>query len=471
MVAAAVAQMPPAVLETTVTGFSPERAVVAVPVGSKAGVEIGDRFWVFRGGGIDAAGEIQVVTAEGSAGAAAGAADITPGRPVTILRSAALAACRDNLPPEVTIRGRIARVPPGRRNAWLDLGAHSGINVGDTLLVRRLTQNQVELPLARGRVEIVRDQTALVVLAPLVGNALPQPGDIAELWPSPADRRLGRLESMVLKTRPAAEPEGDLLITLVGTAEDGLERGRLVDLFRGREYIGHAAIADVGDRNCSALVFAAGRRPQAEIKEGDRACVRSPAGSPAMPLSAAIFEILSTPDGQFARIAAGETDGVQTGEKFIVRRRDDADATLRKDIAELTVQSVHVDHCTAGIHPLDPQAPPVRVWDFAERREPLLPDWRAIGIVQERVVPASHAVTATLEPLSTAVVGRIVRCVPEEPADPHAPAPRAAAAIVIHRSGDEAVLFVPPGWGQVEDLANARVELFDPTPATRPAGE
>jgi len=454
------------VLETRVVGIS-ERGMAAVAAGSREGVEVGDRFWVFRDGGIDASGEIQVVTDEGSAGAVEETAGISAGRPVTILRSAALAVCRDALPPEATIRGRVARVAPGRRNAWLDIGARSGIKNGDALLIHRLTPGNVELALARGQVETVRDDSSLATLEPLVGNTLPRPGDIAELWPSPADRRMGRVESMVLATRPASEPEGDLALTIVGTAEDGLEKGRLIDLFHGRHYIGHGAITDVGERNSVALMFNAGRRQHARV--GDRAWMRSPPGPPPHPLEAAIFQIVSTQDGDYAQMAAGETDGVRMSEKFVVRRQDPADPTIRKDIAELTVQKVESDHSVANIRLISPQGEPVRVWDFAERRLPALPYWRPVGIIGSPL-PESRSAVADVDARSPATVGRVVRCIPEEPVDPQESARPPGAAIVIHRSGDEAILYVPPGWGKLEELDRARIELAEepaaPVPGT-----
>lgn len=446
---------PRPVLETTVAGVAPDRGVVALSAGSRDGVEVGDQFWVFNEGRIDASGRIQFVSPGGSAGTAEGAAEVKTGQAATILRSAALSSYRDGLPPEMTIRGQIARVAPARGTAWLDLGARSGLKTGDRILIRRMAQGHLEVPLARGRVETVRDQTALVVLEPLVGNTLPQPEDTAELWPSPADRRMGRVESMVLATQPASEAGGDLSLTLVGSADDGIEKGRLVDLFRGRQYIGHATIVEVGDRNSTAIMFNAGRRQRAA--EGDRAWIRPPPGPPARPLRAAIFQIISTPTGDVAQIAAGETDGVTEGEKFVVRHTDPGDPTIRTEVAELTIQHVQNDFSTASIPPHQRQN--VRLWDFAERRSPALPDWREIGMIT-RVMPESSSAVADVEERSTATVGRIVRCMPEEPAAPDA-VRRPAAAIVINRHGLEATLYVPPGWGNVQELVNARVGLAD----------
>ncbi|GMV96138.1 MAG: hypothetical protein AMXMBFR83_05060 [Phycisphaerae bacterium] len=448
-------QAPPvAVVESAVMDVVLERGLVACSAGRGAGVAVGDRFWVFRTRVPPAGGRILTVADNGSTGVVDAADGLAGGLPAAILRSAALAACRETLPPETTIRGRLARTAPGRRSAWLDVGAASGLKVGDTLLIRRPVRAGFDLPLARGRVEIVREETALAGLEPVVGNALPEPGDLAELWPSPSDRASGRVESTVLSVRPADHEE--LILTLVGTESDGLAVGRLVDLFRGREYVGHAAIEQVGNPNSTARTIRAGQRlmPQA----GDRAWVRPPPGPPARPIAAAIFQVAASPEGDLAQLAAGDTDGIKVPEKFVVRHQDPSDASVRRDIAELTINKVNDDFSIALIRPLTADGEKVRQWDFAERRRPGAPDWRAVGIVQ-RVSAGSRSAEVTLEPRSTLAAGRIVRWVPESP--PDQPARPAGAAIVIHRSADEALIYVPPGWGNIEHMAHARVDLAD----------
>ncbi|HQA46535.1 MAG TPA: hypothetical protein PK579_18485, partial [Phycisphaerae bacterium] len=114
-------------------GFSSDRGVVALAAGAREGIEVGDQFWVFNNGRIDASGRIQFVSQDGSAGAAEAVAEIKPGRPATILKSSALTSYRDGLPPLVTIRGQVDRVPPGRGTAWLNLGGRSGLKIGDRL--------------------------------------------------------------------------------------------------------------------------------------------------------------------------------------------------------------------------------------------------------------------------------------------------------------------------------------------------
>ncbi|GMU20552.1 MAG: hypothetical protein AMXMBFR13_06490 [Phycisphaerae bacterium] len=436
-----------ALVQAQVIGTSNERGIVALSAGARQGVSLEDPFWVFSDTGVVAGGRIHLVMPDRAAGIMSGTGAVPArDRPASILVRARLMNLREAMAPGVTIRGPLARVPPGRRTAWLSFGASSGLKTGDLLLVSRQADQKLEIPVARARVEQLRADTALVALEPIVSNTLPQPGDVVELWPAPGDRALGWVESTVLQV---VGP----MITLVGTAEEGLAPGRLVDLFRGDEYVGHASIVAVGESLSQAQMVNGGTHlpPQ----EGDRARVRPAVGASPQPVRAAIMKILA--EGEYAQIAAGETDGLRVGEKLIVRRPDATDPTVWRDIAELSVNAVNVDHATASIRLLTPEAERVRQWDFAERRNPPWPYWRQIGMV-ERVDPSTRTAMAVLEPRSPATTGTVVRWTPT-PEKPTGGRKRPGSALVIHREGDQAVLYVPPAWGEVENLPRALVEL------------
>ena len=125
----AVGEPPPSpVLETTVAEHGPEQAIVALAVGRDAGVAVGDYFWVFDDADVAAVGTVYFVTGKQAVGRLAGpfgpgdsGGRIPTGRPAVVFREPALSALRDRLGPGVTVRGRIARVPPARRTAWLDI--------------------------------------------------------------------------------------------------------------------------------------------------------------------------------------------------------------------------------------------------------------------------------------------------------------------------------------------------------------
>lgn len=448
------AQSPtPTVVETTVIDAVADRSLTALAAGRAAGIALGDPFWLFKDAQLTASGHVQMLDDRGAAGTTDGLAAGSPRQSAAILCRSSLVRHIEHLPPEVTVRGRIARVAPGRRSGWLNLGADAGLQPGDRLLIRRSVSTHFDLPLARGKIELVRDESALAVFDPIVGNALPQPNDTAEIWPSPSDRRLGRVESTVLEVKPSDREE--LILTLAGTAADGLEVGRLVDLFRGRDYVGHATVVQIREANSLARTVRAGQKQPPQ--PGDRAWVRPPPGPPPRPLSTAIFQIDPSPDGDVALLAAGDTDGLQVGEEFLVRHQDAGDPRIRRDVAILTIRKVNEDFATAQVQPVSADGERVQQWDLAERRRPPSPDWREVGIVQQ-VSLKSRAAAITLEPGLAAGPGTVVRWIPEPAPADQARRP-AGAAMIIHRSQDEAILYVPPGWGQVDYLANARIEL------------
>jgi len=262
----------PPVLATTVLERAADQAIVALAAGRDAGVALDDKFWVFDDASIAGTGTIYFVTPTQSVGRLDDSGGrITAGQPAAVLREAALSELRDQLGPGVTVRGRLLRVPPGRRTAWISIARQAGLRQGDQILVRRSG-----IPIARGGVEILQGNAALATLRPLVGNALPEPGDSAELWPAPAAHRQARLNSSVLKVEPGDEGS---IVTIVGTAADGLEDGRLVDLYRRGKYVGVASVVAVSDPLSDARVIQAASPETPEV--GDVAMVRARGGGPA----------------------------------------------------------------------------------------------------------------------------------------------------------------------------------------------
>ena len=445
----------PAVVAAKVTGFSSARGVVALDASATAGVELGDSFWVLGPEGVVAGGTISTITANGSAGLLGGtASQVAPGAPAAVLRRSMLATLRDALPPGVTISGRIARVVPGRQTAWIDIGRQAGLRNADQVLVSRRS-----IPVARGRLTILEPDAALIALEPVVSNAMTEPGDLVELWPAPADARWGRLNSSVLKVE--AGPDGPV-ISLVGTAADGLIEDQMVDVTRNGAYVGVASLIRVsGPISKGAMIVAASRGPPAE---GDQAVVRSPLGRQPAPVTATVFGL----QDQDCQIAAGEPDGVREGDRFMVRRQDEGDPTLWHDIAELIVQDPQANYSVASVRNLDSALPGLRLWDMAERQVPGAQYWRAAGIIERA---AGRDALAAINSNSQVAVGGVVRWVPSGRAP--------GAAVIIGRNPDGLILHVPPGWGLAEGLHRARLDLPDttaggrappqPTPATRRA--
>ncbi|HOW72320.1 MAG TPA: hypothetical protein PKY77_17100 [Phycisphaerae bacterium] len=436
------------VLKAGITAQDPQRRTAAIGLGREAGVRVGDPFWIVSDSRVYGRGSIFLITDTACVGQlTSNPVEAPEARTALIVRRAGLAALRDQLPEPATLRGQLTRLPPGRRTGWLNLGRACGLREEDPLLVRR-----EGIPIARGRIALLEDDIALTTLQPLVGNALPQPGDGLELWPAPALRRNGQLNSAVLAVQ--AHREG-ALVTLAGTAEDGLVIGRLVDLYRGSEYVGVAVVTAISEPLSVAQMIESASRQAPEV--GDTAIIRPSPAPPLKPILAAVFRV--APD-QYCLVAAGESDGVAIGDKFIVRRPDPKAPSRPLEIAELTVKTVKVEHCGADVKPLGDGESKLAIWDFAERVGQPVPRWQGIGAVRE---VDTQARTAILDADASSVLirGQMVRWLPvaqeSSKGSPGGQAP--GAALLIHPMLNQAMLYVPPGWGRPEQLEHARIEV------------
>lgn len=445
-----------------------DQPVVGIDVGTRAGVAVDDTFFLIEDNEVVGRGRIFLVTDDKCSGrldttftpstetaaarryepspSTAPASASAPARldqRVAILRRAAMPELCKRLPPGATVVGKLLDVAPDHMSASISITAASGVRPGDQMLISRLG-----IPISRGKIRHIDRDRAVTGLEPLVSNALPEPGDRVELWPAPADAQWGRLNSTVLAVRPKppGSIEGDEII-LPGTAADGLEVERLIDLYRGRRYVGLAkitALATPRSPLCKAntIEVACTTRPA----EGDRAVVRASPYGPPGPITAAVFRIA----GDYCLLAAGELDGIRQGERFLVRRQDDIDPTIFHDVAMLTVRKLEPVHCGAAVETLTSEVEGLRLWDLAERQLPGGEQWRTVGIV-EAVDAASRTAVASVEPGCAGEAGDVIRWTPEKHEEP-------GGAVVIHRDTDHMTLLVPPGWGDVAHLARARVD-------------
>lgn len=440
----------PVLLEATVVERHHEQDMVALSIGREAGVGVGDSFWVFDQSQISARGSVFLVTPDACVGRLAiSVGKVVVGASALILQEASLHMSREVLPENVTLRGRLLNLPPGRRTAWVDLGRRAGLRLGDSLLVGRNG-----IPIARGRVSLLEDETALATLQPLVGNTLSQPGDTVGLWPEPYQQRLGRVNSTVLDVR--SDPEG-ALVTLVGSAADGLQEDRLVDLFRDGNYVGVAVLVEISDPLSVARIIESACAQMPEV--GDRAIVRSDPGPPVRPLAAAVFRVV---EGDYCLLAAGESDSVRIGEKFIIRRSDPEDSARTWPVAQLTVQTVKVHHSGCNIRLLGDSKTRLMPWDWAEREKPPWPHWVTAGVVKQVDQTARLAVVYIDTSISLAR-GQVVRWVPPAQADQTARAHDLlpGAAIVLNVTSNKAHIYVPSGWGDIEHLNHACVQVTE----------
>ncbi len=440
-------------LHVTPTGMSTTPAVVTLGCGSDSGVAIGDPLWLLRGMKVVATGAIFMVAPTQSAARWTGTPGDGQGLTAVVVRQSLLVEARELLPDGVTLRGKLLRLPPGRRTAWLDIGASVGLRRGDMLLVSRKG-----IPVARGQVVEFEDCGALATLRPVVGNAKPQVGDAVELWPAPAERRQGMLNSVVLDVVPSDE---GAFVRFVGSGADGVVEGRLVDLYRRDAYVGVARVEKVSDPVSAARMIESASIRKAE--ECDVAVVRP--APPDQPIRAAIFKVIE--GGDVCLLAAGESDGVEVGERLVVYGSDPEDPSRRQEVADLIVDAVQYYHSEASVQLRNPAGGPLMSWrDFAERRKPAWRRWGAVGVIRE-VQPAGRWAVADVDPRCKLHVGQIVRCSPAVAESPGPPDRDRVpgAALILATSTDEAVLQVPAAWGDLEHLRHARVEVIMSTSA------
>ena len=440
------------VVEASVSGVSSAPALVTLDRGSEAGVTVDSPFWMFKGTKVVGAGSVYLVTPTSCAGRFTGPVGDGKGVKAVVVREAALIEARDLLPEGVTLRGKLLRLPPGRRTAWLDLGGSVGLRRDDMLLVSRNG-----IPIARGQVVELDERTALASLRPVVGNARPEAGDDVELWPAPAERKKGRLNSVVLEVLP--DPEGQL-VRFVGSSADGVVAGRLVDLFRLDAYVGVAVVRDVFDPiSVVQMIESASIRKAVEC---DVAVVRP--APPDQPIRAVIFKVVE--GGDYCLFAAGESDGVQVGEQFVVYRGDPDDPSRRQAAAELVVDAVKYYHCGATVKMLKSAGGPLLTWEFAERENPAWSRWGAVGVVRG-VERTGRWATADIDPRCKLEVGQVIRWSPMAAESP-GPADKdrlPGGALVLAVSSDEVVLHVPAAWGNLEHLEHARIEVIMAAPS------
>ena len=430
------------ILTASVTGVAKIEPVASIDVGRREGVAMGDRVVVLDAGDdlrIIATGEVFILDGTSAAvrtderldteAAATQPAPRTEKRWTAVVVPASFVArAKRAMPAETTISGRAAAVGPGGRQVWVDLGRQSGLTEGDAVWIRR-----EDFPIARGRVESVLAQTALVRPRPLVTNAVPDVDDAVDLWPSPAAARTGRPESVVMEVTP--DKDGAIL-KLAGARRDGFTPERQLELFDGDNYVGLAGVVTSSDRLCLAKALRAFCTTQPSV--GLRAVARPATSRPAGRLSARIFDVREG----FVLISAGGADGVQAGQTFAVVRDG-------KVVARLEVQTVEVDFAGAEPIPGAPGEAPgeLKKWDLVVR-EPMEPaPVQTVGAVRavwrsgDWVIGAS---SADIEPKA----GDVLRIAADSP----------VAAIVAQAAGTQMLLYVPPGWGRATIMAGQRIE-------------
>jgi hypothetical protein len=421
------------VLEVKIAANEPESDVISFEAGRDSGISVGDLFWIVDAN-VCRFGTIYFTTEGACVGRFLQKNNKPPcSATAYVLLHTAVAELREQFPPSATIRGKISRLPKDG-TALISMGRSSGLKLNDTILVRR-----EGIPIARGRILVIEAGAATITLQALVTNAIAQADDPVELWPAPGDRSF-RVNSTVLLV--TAAKEGDV-ITIVGDADDGYAEGRQVDLFHGDEFVGVASILKM-----DGLPVSRAKMTNAETRgnpaEGDWAYVRLGAGPPLSPLSAVIFRVVQ----DYCLVAAGEVDGVKRGEKLQVFGKGNA----KKAVAEITIDKVNVDYSGGSVRILDAAAAPLQVWNFAERIEPRRARWDEIGEVKN-VDPKWRVCGCSLKQGVTVTAGSVIGLSGQ--------GSEQVAGLIVTPVSDGALVYIPPGWGDLDRLKGARVMMAE----------
>src|SRR5262249_10797470 len=116
---------------------------------------------------------------------------------VTIVPTDIVRHARDMWPDDVPFATSIQSASESQRTTWLAAGRADGFVTGDTLLAEHAGWPVARLELAR-----VEEHVSLASVTPLVANRTVSAGDAAHLWPTPHQRRSGRIRSRVMRIVP-----------------------------------------------------------------------------------------------------------------------------------------------------------------------------------------------------------------------------------------------------------------------------
>jgi hypothetical protein len=165
-------------------------------------------------------------------------------------------------------------------------------------------------PIARLEVRLVEGGLAFCNVVRLVADLRLSAGDVVTLWPSPGDRRSGQVRTAVGYVESAGEAP-----TLWVAAPPGIGSGSdaRLDVYRARQYIGHAVVERWDERFWYARSLSAAGAEA--IRVGDDVRVRTPSDKPSGRLAARVFETAPS-----AMINAGELDGLSAGDAGVVYR-------------------------------------------------------------------------------------------------------------------------------------------------------
>lgn len=307
------------------------RHIVSFNIAHGAGVELDDRVVFWDGDGRVTEARVFVRDeAHFAVRLDARAEQPKAGAMATRLPRDLAARMRSWLPPGATLWARLDAQSPTATTAWIDGGLLDGFRVGDRLLIVRN-----DIPIGRMIAARVQDTVALGTVVALAANVTPAPGDRVKLWPGPADRDVGRLESRILLVKPVAGTDR-IEVWLPGDPLDGVEKGQHWEIRRDGQYVDCVEIVDFRGRFAVGLQSAAFARDA--IRVGDAAVLRTAALVRTGRMPMRVFRR----EGNYCLMNAGEDAGLEVGGRLAVVRDG-------RTLAELEIDTVKMDYCGATV--------------------------------------------------------------------------------------------------------------------------
>lgn len=338
------------------------------------------------------------------------------------------AVCRVALPPGVTVWADVDEIAPGHRTAWLRQGRHAGLRLNDGLWISRS-----DGPIAKATVIDLLDDAALIEFVPMAPGWTVRPGDRARLWPSPSERREGRIALPVLRVESQGAAQH---VWFTGGAADGLTIDRMVELLRNGVYVATAIVDQPGGPMTRATTIEAYIREP--VQKGDEAVLMGLAGE-GEALAGRIFRI----EGNYCLVSIGENSGVRRDQPLYVVRD-------RQIVATLKVKAIKEGYC--GAEAQRPSTGVPRLWDQVLSQPPDHRVDEAVGKIARLSSDAQFAMVQATAKIVNAESGTILQI-----AQDSGPL---GAGIVVHKDRSRIVLYIPPCWHNLPISSGAQAIHF-----------
>ncbi|MFO0972784.1 MAG: hypothetical protein U1A27_04995 [Phycisphaerae bacterium] len=333
---------------------------------------------------------------------------------VWIVKRDLLARIRPRMPERAALWARIESCSAPLGTARVALPAGSGLRAGDVLWVER-----GDVPIAVLSLSRPDGGIAAAKCERLVANAAPQPGDWARLAHGDAERRAGRLRSVVIRVGPH---DGDQELLFPLDATDGAAPG---DRFVVSDKSGPIGLMELTEfRPPFAIGVALRAVCRRAVQPGDELIRRPPADVRSGRIPLQLFRV----EKDYALVNAGESDGMTRGQKLLLVRGGAPCATLAVAAVKSDFCGVRVERAFDETRPFE-----MRVGDSVHADLPR--GWQQrLGVVEWRQA-GDRLASVRLDDGRSAAPGAVVEIVTGSG--------RSLAGVVAESRHGHAALYLP----------------------------